>query len=81
VSREDETNLGFVGSQVLVGELLGGEVPHGGEACKWKKRRVIKSCGGSISLVVGDDISVDKIGLLEGKMLVGKFIGWRVSMR
>jgi len=36
---------------------------------------VIKSKGGGISLVVGEDIQVEKIGLLVGRTLVGKFLG------
>eukprot|EP01018_Ginkgo_biloba_P003692 Gb_00828 [translate_table: standard] len=45
-----------------------------------KKFKVIKSCGGGISLIIGEDIRVDQIGILKGKTLVGKLLGQRVSI-
>jgi hypothetical protein len=41
---------------------------------------VVRSRGGVIFLVVGEEIGVDKIQDLLGKNLVGKFIGQRIGV-
>jgi len=41
---------------------------------------MIQSQGCDISLVVGNDIFLDQISDLVGKMVVGRFIGHQVNM-
>ena len=43
---------------------------------KWK---VVRSRGGGVPLVVGEDLCVDQILDFSGKNLVGKFIGRRIG--
>eukprot|EP01018_Ginkgo_biloba_P002298 Gb_28324 [translate_table: standard] len=78
--RVEGSSLGFVGNNIQLEELQDSARPQFGEFCGQKKRRVIKSHGGGISLVVREDIRFDQIGLLEGKTLVGKFLGRWVSL-
>jgi len=75
--------LGGVG---FIGEILDENLQQGGllidfqsgmEKIKWK---VVRSRGGGVSLVVGEDLCVDGILFLSGKTLVGKFIGNMIGM-
>jgi hypothetical protein len=45
------------------------------------KRNTIRYHGGEVSLVVGKDLQLSQISKMEGKTLVGKFCGCRVSMK
>jgi hypothetical protein len=49
----------FVCSRVLVEELNDGGNSHLASGTRKRRRRVIKSQGGEVSLVMGDDIQVE----------------------
>lgn len=45
-----------------------------------KRKSVVKSEGGKVTLVVGKDINISQIMKLEGCLLVGKFYGRRFTI-
>ena len=46
---------------------------------KKRRRKVIKSCGNVIALVVEKDIQGEHVGLLLSKTLVTQFLGWKMN--
>jgi hypothetical protein len=69
---------GFIGGKLELQHLQGETRVKEVKGKKWWK--VVKSQGSGVSLVVGEDVGVNQILDLEGKTLVGKFMGWRVTL-
>jgi hypothetical protein len=63
---------GFIGKNLSLEKHQGRQFDLGSTPPR-KCKRVVRSCGGGIALLVGKDIKVNQTPYLEGRSLVGKF--------
>jgi hypothetical protein len=68
----------FIGSGLGLNELQSGDILGVQKAPGRKRRKIVKSRGGGVSLVVGKYLHVSQIENMEGRAIIGKFSGKRV---